>query len=66
MSGASGDVPEPQGVWTGRWATNPVTGQAVGVWVGDYVLMGFGARPCDAKVILVAVSLSLQWQGLVL
>lgn len=42
MTSGSGDAPEPRGVWTGRWATNPVTGQAVSVWVGDYVLMGFG------------------------
>jgi leucyl-tRNA synthetase len=42
MTTGNRDASEPRGVWTGRWATNPVTGQAVSVWVGDYVLMGFG------------------------
>ena len=30
------------GVFTGIWATNPVTGQQVPVFVADYVLMGYG------------------------
>jgi leucyl-tRNA synthetase len=30
------------GVFTGSWATNPVTGQRVPVFVADYVLMGYG------------------------
>ena len=39
------------GVFTGSYATNPVTGQDVPVWVADYVLMGYGtgaimAVPC--------------------
>ena len=30
------------GVWTGAYATNPVNGREVPVWVADYVLMGYG------------------------
>ncbi len=30
------------GVFTGGYATNPVNGQQVPVWVADYVLMGYG------------------------
>lgn len=39
------------GVFTGSYATNPVNGELVPVWVADYVLMGYGtgaimAVPC--------------------
>lgn len=30
------------GVFTGRYATNPVTGLPIPIWVADYVLMGYG------------------------
>src|SRR4051794_14608297 len=30
------------GVWTGGYATNPVNGQQIPVFVADYVLMGYG------------------------
>jgi len=30
------------GVFTGSYATNPVNGRAIPVWVADYVLMGYG------------------------
>ncbi|HFE45162.1 MAG TPA: leucine--tRNA ligase, partial [Nannocystis exedens] len=30
------------GVFTGAYATNPVNGQAIPVWISDYVLMGYG------------------------
>ncbi len=33
---------EKTGVFTGRFAINPVTGQKIQVWVADYVLMGYG------------------------
>ena len=33
---------EKTGVWTGAYATNPVNGQPVPVWIADYVLMGYG------------------------
>ncbi len=39
------------GVFTGSYATNPLTGAAIPVWIADYVLMGYGtgaimAVPC--------------------
>jgi leucyl-tRNA synthetase len=36
------DSREKSGVFTGAYATNPVNGQAVPVFVADYVLMGYG------------------------
>ena len=30
------------GVFTGGFATNPVNGRAIPVWIADYVLMGYG------------------------
>ena len=33
---------EKEGVFTGRHATNPFTGEKVPVWVGNFVLMGYG------------------------
>ncbi|WP_106848228.1 leucine--tRNA ligase [Blastococcus sp. Marseille-P5729] len=36
------DEKDKTGVFTGSFATNPVTGQPVPVFVGDYVLMGYG------------------------
>lgn len=30
------------GVFTGTYAINPVSGERIPVWVGDYVLMGYG------------------------
>ncbi len=30
------------GVFTGRYATNPATGQPIPIWVADYVLMEYG------------------------
>ena len=30
------------GVFTGSWATNPLTGESIPVFVADYVLMGYG------------------------
>ena len=45
------DTREKTGVFTGTFATNPVNGQEIPVWVADYVLMGYGtgaimAVPC--------------------
>ena len=42
---------EKTGVFTGSFATNPVNGEQVPVWIADYVLMGYGtgaimAVPC--------------------
>lgn len=33
---------EKTGVFTGRYALNPVSGEKIPVWVADYVLMGYG------------------------
>ena len=33
---------EKYGVFTGRYAINPVTGQTVPIWVADYVLLDYG------------------------
>jgi leucyl-tRNA synthetase len=45
------DTREKTGVFTGSFATNPVNGAAIPVWIADYVLMGYGtgaimAVPC--------------------
>ncbi|HWL44089.1 MAG TPA: leucine--tRNA ligase [Ilumatobacter sp.] len=42
---------EKTGVFTGGFATNPLTGDPIPVWIADYVLMGYGtgaimAVPC--------------------
>jgi len=36
------DSREKTGVFTGAYATNPVNGAAIPVWIADYVLMGYG------------------------
>ena len=36
------DTKEKTGVFTGRYAVNPVTGEKVPVWIADYVLGGYG------------------------
>ncbi len=36
------DARPKTGVFTGGWATNPVTGKPLPVFVADYVLMGYG------------------------
>ena len=33
---------EKDGVFTGRYALNPVNGESIPIWVADYVLMGYG------------------------
>ena len=33
---------EKTGIFTGSYVTNPVTGKKIPVWVGDYVLYGYG------------------------
>jgi leucyl-tRNA synthetase len=33
---------EKTGVWTGAYATNPVNGAQIPIWIADYVLMGYG------------------------
>lgn len=39
---AEGGAREKTGVWTGRYATNPINGEKVQVWVGDFVLGSYG------------------------
>ena len=36
------ETKDKTGVFTGGWATNPVTGQQIPVFIADYVLMGYG------------------------
>ncbi|WP_088339728.1 leucine--tRNA ligase [Robiginitalea sediminis] len=36
------DVKTVSGAFTGAYATHPLTGEAVPVWIGDYVLAGYG------------------------
>src|SRR5205085_12373297 len=36
------ETKEKDGVPTGRYATNPATGEKVPIWVADYVLMEYG------------------------
>ena len=33
---------EKSGVFSGSYATNPVNGQRIPIWIADYVLMGYG------------------------
>lgn len=33
---------EKTGVFTGRYAINPLTGKEIPIWIADYVLMGYG------------------------
>ncbi|NWG12128.1 MAG: leucine--tRNA ligase, partial [Acidobacteria bacterium] len=33
---------EKSGVFTGGWATNPVTGGKIPIWIADYVLISYG------------------------
>ncbi len=45
------DTREKTGVFTGAYATNPLNGQQIPIWIADYVLMGYGtgaimAVPC--------------------
>ncbi len=45
------DTRDKTGVFTGSFATNPLTGEEIPVWIADYVLMGYGtgaimAVPC--------------------
>ncbi len=33
---------EKTGVWTGAYATNPVNGEKLPIWISDYVLASYG------------------------
>jgi leucyl-tRNA synthetase len=33
---------EKTGIWTGSYASNPVNGDKLPIWIADYVLMGYG------------------------
>jgi leucyl-tRNA synthetase len=36
------DTKEKTGIFTGRYAINPINGQKVPIWIADYVLIGYG------------------------
>ena len=36
------EAKQKTGVFTGRYAVNPATNEQIPIWVGDYVLMGYG------------------------
>ena len=36
------DGKDKTGIFTGSYATNPVNGQQIPIWIADYVLMGYG------------------------
>ncbi len=36
-----GDV-EKEGMFTGRYAINPYSGEKIPIWIGNFVLMGYG------------------------
>jgi leucyl-tRNA synthetase len=39
----AGDALEKNGVFTGRYVVNPYNGETIPLWVGDYVIMSYGA-----------------------
>ncbi len=39
----AGDTLDKNGVFTGRYVINPYNGQKIPLWVGDYVIMSYGA-----------------------
>ncbi len=39
----AGDVLEKNGVFTGRYVINPFNNEKIPLWVGDYVIMSYGA-----------------------
>jgi leucyl-tRNA synthetase len=53
------DSREKTGVFTGSYATNPVNGEQIPVWIADYVLMGYGTArswPCRAATSVTSSS----------
>ncbi|MGI6038502.1 MAG: leucine--tRNA ligase [Limnochordia bacterium] len=38
----TGDQAEKRGMFTGGYCINPVTGEDIPIWIGNYVLMGYG------------------------
>ncbi|MFH1476253.1 MAG: leucine--tRNA ligase [Verrucomicrobiota bacterium] len=39
----AGNILDKNGVFTGRFVINPYTGEKIPLWVGDYVIMSYGA-----------------------
>lgn len=33
---------EKEGIWTGSFCSHPLTGEKIPIWIGDYVLAGYG------------------------
>lgn len=38
----SAEETEKKGIFTGRYCVNPFTGERIPIWIGNYVLMGYG------------------------
>src|SRR5690606_40946523 len=38
----SAEDTEKKGIFTGRYCINPATGEPIPIWLGNYVLMGYG------------------------
>ena len=44
------------GVFSGSYAINPFTGEAVPIWISDYVLSGYGTATMRLQSILTCLS----------
>ncbi len=58
---------EKTGVFTGGYATNPVNGERIPIWIADYVMMGYGtgaimAVPAPRRARLCLCQPSTGWR----
>ena len=56
------DVKTISGVFTGAYALHPLTQERVPIWIGDYVLAGYGtgavmAVPVETSVIMILLNI---------
>src|SRR5262249_61758085 len=61
-----GDI-EKEGFFTGHYAVNPFSGEQVPIWVGNFVLMGYGTGAIMAgsppRVAGFSISRAGKWAG---